>query len=73
VTRFAVLDDEDDDLDDLPLFQLSATAGLTEKIAQGLIAFLCGRTDRDMRASRQRRQARLRLPPAGRHRRLEGV
>jgi hypothetical protein len=37
VTRFAVLDDEDDELDGLPLFQPSAVTPLTEQIAQGLM------------------------------------
>lgn len=55
VTRFAVLDDEDDELDDLPLFQPSAINGLTEPIAHGLIDYLLGRTDDDMRSSRFRR------------------
>jgi hypothetical protein len=52
VTRFAVLDDEDDELDGLPLFQPSAVTGLTEQIAQGLMDYLAGSTDRDMRSSR---------------------
>ncbi len=55
VTRFAVLDDEDDELDSLPLFQPSAATGLTEKIADGLIAFLTGQTDRDMRCNQLKR------------------
>jgi hypothetical protein len=52
VTRFAVLDDEDDKLDGLPLFQPSAVTGLTEQIAQGLMDYLARSTDRDMRSSR---------------------
>jgi hypothetical protein len=52
VTRFAVLDDEDDELDGLPLFQPSAINGLTEAIAHGLVDYLLGRTDHDMRCSR---------------------
>jgi Swiss Army Knife RNA repair-like protein len=52
VTRYAVLDDEDDELDDLPLFQPSAVTGLTEEMAQGLVDFLTGSTDQDMRCSR---------------------
>jgi hypothetical protein len=45
VTRFAVLDDEDDKLDGLPLFQPSAVTGLTEQIAQGLMDYLARSTD----------------------------
>jgi hypothetical protein len=52
VTRFAVLDDEDDELDGLPLFQPSAVTGLTEEMAQGLMDYLAGTTDQDMRSSR---------------------
>ena len=50
VTRFAVLDDEDDELDALPLFQPSAKTGLRPAIAAGLLAYLHGKTDQDMRA-----------------------
>jgi HAD domain in Swiss Army Knife RNA repair proteins len=39
VTRFAVLDDEDDELDGLPLFQPSAVTGLTEEMAQGMMDY----------------------------------
>ena len=46
VTRFAVLDDEDDELDALPLFQPSAKTGLTPAIAAGLLAYLDGKTTR---------------------------
>lgn len=52
VTRFAVLDDEDDELDGLPLFQPSAVTGLSEEVAKRLIDYLNGRSDRDMRSSR---------------------
>jgi hypothetical protein len=55
VTRYAVLDDEDDELDGLPLFQPSAVAGLTEEMTQGLVDYLTGSTDQDMRSSRLRR------------------
>ena len=34
VDRFVVIDDEDDELDQLPLFQPSASTGLTEEIAK---------------------------------------
>jgi hypothetical protein len=49
VTRFAVLDDEDDDLDELPLFQPLPRTGLTEAMAHRLEAYLAGQTDQDMR------------------------
>jgi HAD domain in Swiss Army Knife RNA repair proteins len=51
VTRFIVLDDEDDDLDDLPLFQPSASTGLTMEIVKAAEKYLNGKTDQDMRAS----------------------
>jgi len=51
VTRYAVLDDEDDGLDDLPLFQPSARTGLTMDIVRGLEKYLNGETDQDMRAN----------------------
>ena len=50
VTRYVVLDDDDDELDSLPLFQLSAVTGLTPAIANGMISYLRGRTNRDMRS-----------------------
>ncbi|HKH00136.1 MAG TPA: HAD domain-containing protein [Bradyrhizobium sp.] len=52
VTRYAVLDDEDDQLDALPLFQPSPRTGLTEKIAAALADYLDGKTDQDMRCAR---------------------
>ncbi len=51
VERFAVVDDEDDDLDDLPLFQPSNKIGLDPETANGLIAYLNRQTDRDTRRS----------------------
>jgi hypothetical protein len=51
VTRYLVLDDDDDELDDLPLFQPSSRTGLTDKIAQGMIDYLDCRTEKDMRRS----------------------
>jgi hypothetical protein len=51
VTRYAVLDDEDDELDDLPLFQPNDREGLSDEICAGLIAYLNGRTEQDMRRS----------------------
>jgi len=49
VKRFAVIDDEDDELDELPLFQPSAAIGLTAEIAKGVADYLDRKTDRDMR------------------------
>lgn len=36
VKRFVVIDDDDDELDDLPLFQPSSDTGLTAKVAHGI-------------------------------------
>jgi hypothetical protein len=55
VTRFAVIDDEDDELDELPLFQPSAAIGLTGKIVRGVVKYLNGKTDEDMRSGRVER------------------
>jgi hypothetical protein len=55
VDRYAVIDDEDDELDSLPLFQPSWHVGLTDAIAAGVEAYLTGKTDKDMRCSRLRR------------------
>jgi HAD domain in Swiss Army Knife RNA repair proteins len=49
VERFVVIDDDDDELDDLPLFQPSASAGLDARIARGVIDYLAGKTNKDMR------------------------
>ncbi len=46
-----MLDDSDDCLDELPLFQPSAKTGLTPELAKGVEEFLAGRSDKDMRAS----------------------
>jgi hypothetical protein len=51
VTRYAVIDDEDDELDDLPLFQPSSTTGLTMDIVRGAAKYLNGESDETMRAS----------------------
>jgi hypothetical protein len=66
VTRYVVIDDEDDELDDLPLFQPSAATGLTDAIVKGVAAYLAGETDHDMRSTRVARfiqnvQASLKL------------
>jgi hypothetical protein len=52
VTRFAVIDDEDDELDSLPLFQPSSRIGLTDKIVGGVANYLDGKTEKDMRCNR---------------------
>jgi hypothetical protein len=49
--RFAVIDDEDDGLDGLPLFQPSSKTGLTPEIAKGVEKYLKGETDETMRAN----------------------
>jgi hypothetical protein len=51
VTRYLVIDDEDDELDRLPLFQPSSRTGLTEEIVEGAADYLNGKTDKDMRCS----------------------
>jgi HAD domain in Swiss Army Knife RNA repair proteins len=49
VNRFAVIDDDDDDLDKLPLFQPSASIGLTQAICTAVANYLEGKSDGDMR------------------------
>ena len=51
VERYVVIDDEDDELDDLPLFQPSSRTGLSDEIVEAAVAYLTGRSDRDMRRS----------------------
>jgi hypothetical protein len=51
VTRYVVIDDEDDDLDELPLFQPSNKSGLTTPIVRGVERYLSGKTDKTMRAN----------------------
>lgn len=52
VTRYVVIDDEDDDLDELPLFQPSSRTGLTQKIVDCAADYLNGRSDKDIRCNR---------------------
>ena len=52
VTRYVVIDDEDDELDKLPLFQPSSRTGLTQKIVDGAADYLNGKTEKDIRCSR---------------------
>jgi hypothetical protein len=51
VARYAVIDDEDDGLDELPLFQPSASTGLTMEIVRGVERYLAGKTEHTMRAN----------------------
>lgn len=51
VTRYVVLDDDDDCLDELPLFQPSSKTGLSADMARAIEEFLAGRSDKDMRSS----------------------
>lgn len=51
VSRYCVIDDEDDCLDELPLFQPNARTGLTSEMAEAVEAFLAGKRDTDMRQS----------------------
>ena len=50
VTRYAVIDDDDDQLDELTLFQPSNSTGLTARVANSIERYLVGKTDRDMRS-----------------------
>ena len=47
-----MIDDEDDELDGLPLFQPSCHTGLTDEIDAGAESYLSGKTDKDMRCGR---------------------
>jgi hypothetical protein len=64
VERFVVIDDEDDELDELPLFQPSSRSGITQGIVRGVENYLSGKTNEDMRCNKIERliqniQARL--------------
>ena len=52
VERFIVVDDEDDELDDLPLFQPSRRTGINDDMVKGAAAYLNGKTDKDMRRNK---------------------
>lgn len=52
VERFIVIDDEDDELDTLPLFQPSRSTGLTDDMVQGSADYLNGKTNKDMRRNK---------------------
>ena len=51
VTRYAVIDDEDDELDHLALFQPSSRTGLTNDIVDAVECYLSGSTEQTMRAN----------------------
>src|SRR6266480_3687137 len=52
VGRFIVIDDEDDELDTLPLFQPLRRTGITDEIVQAAADYLDGKTDKDMRRNK---------------------
>ena len=52
VERYIVIDDEDDELDPLPLFQPSRSTGLTHQMVDAAADYLNGKTDKDMRRSK---------------------
>lgn len=51
VTRYVAVDDEDDGLDDVPLFQPDPNEGLSPEIAIGVCDYLAGNRKSDMRRS----------------------
>jgi hypothetical protein len=51
VERFVVIDDEDDELDELPLFQPSS-CGTTQDIVRAVENYLSGKTNEDMRRNK---------------------
>jgi hypothetical protein len=55
VSRHAIVDDQDDELDSLPLFQPSGKTGLSEDILEGAVAYLNGKSDKTMRCNRFKR------------------
>ena len=58
VTRFIVIDDEDDELDELPLFQPSSRTGLTQGIVKGAADYLNWKSDKVIRCNRVVRVSR---------------
>src|SRR5437016_14296311 len=52
VERFIVIDDEDDELDDLPLFQSSRSTGITDEMVDAAADYLNGKTDKDIRRTK---------------------
>ena len=52
VERFIVIDDEDDELDELPLFQPLRRDGLTDDVVKAAADYLNGKTDQDLRRNK---------------------
>ena len=52
VQRFIVIDDQDDELDPLPLFQPSRSTGLTDELVTAAADYLNGKIDKDMRRNK---------------------
>jgi hypothetical protein len=52
IERFIVIDDEDDELDPLPLFEPSRNTGLTDEMVTAAADYLNGKTDKDMRRNK---------------------
>ena len=52
IERFIVIDDEDDELDALPLFQPLRSTGLTDDIVAAAADYLNGKTDKDKRRNK---------------------
>ena len=51
VVRFVIIDDEANELDELPLFQTSGKDGLSPKIVRGVERYLAGKSDKTMPAN----------------------
>ena len=67
VARYAVLDDDDDDLDGLPLFQPNPRQGLTVSLAHAVELFLAGKRTKDRRRSAPVRLVRRAINALRRH------
>lgn len=51
VERFVILDDDDDEYEDMPLFQPNPYKGLTDQVATAVEDYVAGRRDGDCRRS----------------------
>lgn len=51
VERFIILDDDDDEYEDMPLFQPNPYKGLTDQVARAIEDYVAGRRDDDWRRS----------------------
>jgi len=67
VARYAVIDDDDDDLDGLPLFQPNPREGLTASLAHAVAHFLAGKRTKDRRRSAPVRMVRRAINALRRH------